>query len=63
MTLSTDVAAGVLDICLGIVASLMLAVQVSRQRRRARSAAESNENGAQRFVGDRGIAPGKSRVP
>jgi hypothetical protein len=60
---SMDVATGVLDICLGLAAIVLIAVIASRQRRRARSGAEVSENGAQRLVGDRGIAPGGTRIP
>ncbi len=39
MILSMDVAAGVLDICLGLAAVVLIAVLASRQRRRARDQA------------------------
>jgi membrane protein implicated in regulation of membrane protease activity len=61
--MSMDLAAGVLDVSLGLAAVLVIAVLVARQRRRARSGAESREEGAQRLVGRRRIAPGRAGAP
>jgi hypothetical protein len=62
MRLSTDVATGVADIVLGLVAVIWIAVLAARQRWR-RLPAEMTENGTQRFVRVGGVAAGRTRVP
>ena len=63
MVVSTDVAAGVLDVCLGLSAIVLIGVLAARRRRGRVSAGELTENGSQRLVPRRRVAPPGPSIP
>lgn len=63
MTWSTDVAAGALDICLGIAAVVLIAVLASRKRRETGSPGEPSEKGAQRLIRRRRVTARRAGIP
>ena len=56
MVVSTDVAAGVLDVCLGIGAIVLIRVLAPRSRRARLSAGEQTEDGSQGVIVHRRVA-------